>query len=158
MSATRLNAVFDTSHHGPQHPFKEAGVVANSLDRHPQCDSEVSLLCQQELHTQTNSVALARKRTIPTERPPYVGEVSANFCGRVVSTTDPHGRILGFLDRSRYYFFEVAPQLYSQGRVDPVPDPRLLRKSGRFYVATEDSYLSSVEAMQWVLLYLPIGY
>jgi hypothetical protein len=29
----------------------------------------------------TNSVVLIRKRTIPTERPPYVGEVSANFCG-----------------------------------------------------------------------------
>jgi hypothetical protein len=24
---------------------------------------------------------LVRKRTIPTERPPLVGEVSANFCG-----------------------------------------------------------------------------
>jgi hypothetical protein len=33
----------------------------------------------------------------------------------VVSTTDPHSRILGFLDRSRYYFFQVAPQLYSRG-------------------------------------------
>jgi hypothetical protein len=30
---------------------------------------------------QTNSVALVRERTIPTERPPTVGEVSANFCG-----------------------------------------------------------------------------
>ena len=30
---------------------------------------------------QTNSVALVRERTIPTERPPPVGEVSANFCG-----------------------------------------------------------------------------
>jgi hypothetical protein len=28
-----------------------------------------------------NSVALVRKRTIPTERPPLVGEVSANLCG-----------------------------------------------------------------------------
>jgi hypothetical protein len=28
-----------------------------------------------------NSVALVRKRTIPTERPPHVVEVSANFCG-----------------------------------------------------------------------------
>jgi hypothetical protein len=28
-----------------------------------------------------NSVAFIRKRTIPTERPPLVGEVSANFCG-----------------------------------------------------------------------------
>jgi hypothetical protein len=30
---------------------------------------------------QTNSVALVRKRTIPTERPPLVSEVSANFSG-----------------------------------------------------------------------------
>jgi len=28
-----------------------------------------------------NSVALVRTRTIPTEQPPPVGEVSANFCG-----------------------------------------------------------------------------
>ena len=28
-----------------------------------------------------SSVALVRERTIPTERPPPVGEVSANFCG-----------------------------------------------------------------------------
>jgi hypothetical protein len=48
----------------------------------------------------------------------------------VVKARDPHGRILGFLDRSRYYFFQVAPQLYSRGSVDPVPDPLLLRKSG----------------------------
>ena len=31
--------------------------------------------------TKLNSVALARERTIPTERPPPLGEVSANFCG-----------------------------------------------------------------------------
>jgi hypothetical protein len=30
---------------------------------------------------QTHSVALVRKRTIPTELPPLVGEVSANFSG-----------------------------------------------------------------------------
>jgi hypothetical protein len=29
----------------------------------------------------TNSVALVREQTILTERPPIVGEVSANFCG-----------------------------------------------------------------------------
>ena len=28
-----------------------------------------------------NSVALVREGTIPTERPPPVGEISANFCG-----------------------------------------------------------------------------
>jgi hypothetical protein len=46
----------------------------------------------------------------------------------VVSVTDPYGRIFGFLDWSRYFFFQVAPQLYSRGGVDPVPDPLLLRK------------------------------
>jgi hypothetical protein len=29
----------------------------------------------------TNSVALVHEPTIPTKRPPFVGEVSANFCG-----------------------------------------------------------------------------
>jgi hypothetical protein len=33
-----------------------------------------------------------------------------------------YGRILGFLDQSRYFFFQVPPQLYSRGWVDPVPD------------------------------------
>jgi hypothetical protein len=30
---------------------------------------------------QTNSVVLVRELTLPTERPPLVGEVSAKFCG-----------------------------------------------------------------------------
>jgi hypothetical protein len=41
----------------------------------------------------TNSVALVRKRTIPTERPPLVGGVNANFLRiegcRMVSAADP---------------------------------------------------------------------
>jgi hypothetical protein len=40
------------------------------------------------------------------------------FAGRrcqVVSEKDPYGRILGFLDRGRYLFFQIAPQLYSRG-------------------------------------------
>jgi hypothetical protein len=48
----------------------------------------------------------------------------------VVRVTDPYGSILGFLDRSRYVFLEIAPQLYSRGWVDPVSDPLFLRKSG----------------------------
>jgi hypothetical protein len=47
----------------------------------------------------------------------------------VVSVTDPYGRFLGFLDRSRYFFSQVAPQLYSWGWAYTFPDP-LLRKSG----------------------------
>jgi hypothetical protein len=56
------------------------------------------------------------------------------FCGyrwHVVSVTDPCSPILCFLDRSHYFFFQVAPQLYSRGSVDPVPDPLLLRRSGK---------------------------
>jgi hypothetical protein len=33
----------------------------------------------------------------------------------MVGTTDSHGCILDFLDQSCYYFFQVAPQLYSRG-------------------------------------------
>jgi hypothetical protein len=38
-----------------------------------------------------------------------------------VIVTDPYGDILDFLDPSGYFFIQV----------DPVPDPLLLRKSGR---------------------------
>jgi hypothetical protein len=39
----------------------------------------------QELReTKTNSVASVHERTMQTERPPIVGEVSANFCGQRV--------------------------------------------------------------------------
>jgi hypothetical protein len=31
----------------------------------------------------------------------------------MVTVTDPYGRIFAFLDRSRYFFFHVAPQLWS---------------------------------------------
>jgi hypothetical protein len=49
---------------------------------------------------------------------------------QVVRLTDSYSRILGFLDRSRYFCFQAAPQLYSRGWVDPVTDPLLLRKCG----------------------------
>jgi hypothetical protein len=42
-------------------------------------------------------------------------EAFADTGCHVVSVTDPYGRNLGFLDRSRYFFFQVAPQLYSRG-------------------------------------------
>jgi hypothetical protein len=56
----------------------------------------------------------------------------------VVSTTDSYDRILGFLDQSRHFFFQAAPQLYSRGWVDPVPD-LLLRKSGSAWNRTRTS-------------------
>jgi hypothetical protein len=48
----------------------------------------------------------------------------------VVSMTDPYGRISRFSRPEPLLFYQVAPQLYSRGWVDPVPDPLLLRKSG----------------------------
>jgi hypothetical protein len=48
-----------------------------------------------QLERKLNSVALVRKRTIPTERSPLAGEISATFTDRkyrVVSATDSHCR------------------------------------------------------------------
>jgi hypothetical protein len=50
----------------------------------------------------------------------------ANRGRRVVSVTDPYGRIIGFLDRIHYLFFQVPLQFYSRGQANPVPDPLLL--------------------------------
>jgi hypothetical protein len=102
---------------------------------------DITIHCSRHEHLQLykldvnnkNSVAWVRERTIPIERPLLVGEVSATFADRgchVVRVTNPYGHILAFLDQSRYFFFQLAPQLYSRGWVDPVPDPLLLRKTG----------------------------
>jgi hypothetical protein len=61
-----------------------------------------------------NPVALVRERTIQTERPPLSAKLLPTFSDRgrhVVSLTDPYGRNLGSLDRSRYFFFQVAPRM-----------------------------------------------
>jgi hypothetical protein len=51
----------------------------------------------------TPMLKLVCERTIPTERPPLVGEMIVDRGCHVVSVTDPYGRILDFLDRSRYF-------------------------------------------------------
>jgi hypothetical protein len=65
--------------------------------------------------------------------------------GYVLSTTDPYGRILGFLDRNRYFLFQVALQLYSRGLVDHVPDPLHLRKAGSAGNRTRGLWVRSQE-------------
>jgi hypothetical protein len=60
-------------------------------------------------------------------------------------------RILGFLEGSRYFFFEAAPQLYW---VDPIPDPLLLRKSvepGTFESVARNCDRYTTEADTWYL-------
>jgi hypothetical protein len=69
----------------------------------------------------------------------------------VVSVKNPYGRILGFLDRSRYYCFKVASQLYSRDWVDPVPAPLLLRKSASAGNRTRNLWICSHEL--WPLDY-----
>jgi hypothetical protein len=68
---------------------------------------------------------------------------------RVVSTTDPHGRILGFLDRSRNFSIQVAPQLSSRCWVDTVRDSLLVRKSGSFRNWTRGFWICTQE--HWLL-------
>jgi hypothetical protein len=75
-----------------------------------------------------NSMVWVRERTIPTERPQLVGEVIANFLWIEFATWSawriprPYSRISR---QEPLLFYQVAPQLYSQGWVDPVPDPLL---------------------------------
>jgi hypothetical protein len=67
-----------------------------------------------------------RERTIPTERPPLVGEMIATFCEQSVPRGQRDGSLRPYARFSRQeplLFYKVAPQLYSRGRVDPVPDP-----------------------------------
>jgi hypothetical protein len=52
-------------------------------------------MTEQIIVQKKNSVALVRERTIPTERPPFVGEVVPTFADRgcrVVSATDSPDR------------------------------------------------------------------
>jgi hypothetical protein len=58
-------------------------------------------------------------------------QVSAKFCGLRVLRGEHDGSLRPYSRfSSSYFFFQVSPQLFSRGWVDPVPDPLLLRKSG----------------------------
>jgi hypothetical protein len=62
----------------------------------------------------TNSVVRVCERTMRPSDRRLLANLVLTFEDRgchVVSVTDPYDNILGFLDRSRYFFFQVAPQL-----------------------------------------------
>jgi hypothetical protein len=83
---------------------------------------------KKETNKQTNSMVWVRERTTPTERPPLVGEVIANFCGERVPRGQRNGSLRPcsrFSRQEPLLFYQVHPQLYSRGWVDPVPDPLL---------------------------------
>jgi hypothetical protein len=96
------------------------------------------VLCQMGRELKLNSVALVRDRATAACWRSWCKllriEGIAWSARRIL-----YNRILASLDRSRYFFFQVAPQLYSRGCVDPVPDPLLLRKSGSARTRTRTS-------------------
>jgi hypothetical protein len=75
-----------------------------------------------------NSAALVRERTIPTNRQTnhhLSAKLVPTFVDRWVScgsVTDPYSCILCFLQWSRYFSFQVAPQLNSWCWMNPIPD------------------------------------
>jgi hypothetical protein len=84
----------------------------------------------------------ASEQYLPSDRR-FSAELVPTFADRgrnMVSVTDLYSRILIFLDRSRYIFLQVAPQLYSRGWVDSVPDP-LLRRSGSARIRRKPNHI-----------------
>jgi hypothetical protein len=67
------------------------GVLFDPGDGHNIFLRNVGKLVHDSKYCEINSVALVRERTIPTERPPLVGEVSVNFCGQGVSLGQRNG-------------------------------------------------------------------
>jgi hypothetical protein len=93
-----------------------------------------------------NFGALVRQRTTSTERPPLVGEVSANFSGERLSDgqrNESPRPLFRFSRPKSLLSFQVVPQLSSRGWVDPVPDPLLLRRSGSAGKRTRDLWICS---------------
>jgi hypothetical protein len=73
-----------------------------------------------------------RERTIPTERPPLVGEVIAHFLrieGATWSSWRVPTAVFSVSRQEPLLFHQVAPQLYSRGWVGPIPDPLLFSGS-----------------------------
>jgi hypothetical protein len=60
------------------------GLKRLSLQETPDIRNRLNVNNLEDDIKKLNSVSLVRERTIPTERPPLVGEVSANFYGQSV--------------------------------------------------------------------------
>jgi hypothetical protein len=94
------------------------------------------LLYIQRSYRDTNNknklVVLVREWTNRPSDRRLLSKLVPTFTDRGMSSARriPYGHNLGFLDRSRYFSFQVAPQMYSRSWVDSVPNPLLLRKSG----------------------------
>ena len=71
----------EQKHRTPEEKVKDLRVKGRGTMPNPSRVHDDENYKNKQTNKLTNSVALVRERTIPTERPPPVGEVSANFCG-----------------------------------------------------------------------------
>jgi hypothetical protein len=89
-----------------------------------------SVLYKLFIKNKLNSVARVRERTLPSERPPFVGGVSANVCGERVPCGQRDGSLRPYSRISRPEPLLFLPSCSSRGWVDHVPDALIPRKSG----------------------------
>ena len=111
--------------------------------------------------TKLNSVALVRERTIPTERPPPVGEVSANFCGQRGVALSAQRVKLCFLDLEPLLFYSSSSSIdlrrltrLSRPRSRPTTTQKNLVvpgiEPGTSVSVARNSDHQTTEAVQWV--------
>jgi hypothetical protein len=91
---------------------------------------------------------LVRKRTIPTERPPLVGEIYCQLLRiegcRVVSAADPLRSLISVFWTGAATFLSSSALFYPhKGWVDPIPDPLLSRTFGSAGNWTQNLWVSS---------------
>ena len=97
-------------------------------------------------------MALVRERTIPTERPPPVGEVSASFLRiegcHVVSATDPHGLLI-------FVFWTGAATFYSSS--SSIDTTRKIKHKIRiFNIPSEESKHNISKIEYWIITLIKI--
>jgi hypothetical protein len=106
------------------------------VDRQPVISVLYSIevyLCY-SLQTKQIPWLLVRKRTIPTERPPRPANLVPTFSGGGIAWSSqriPTAVNLCFRDRSRYFFFQIAPQVILTRSSGPCSTPTVsqLRES-----------------------------
>jgi hypothetical protein len=114
---------------------------------------QFTCLSSKQINTNQISWTLVRKRTTDwasaTGRRILVPTSADRGVSRDQRGGTPTAVNLIFLDRSRYFFFQVAPHLSSRSWVGRVPDPLPLRKSGIAGNRTWDHWVCSQEF--WLL-------
>jgi hypothetical protein len=89
--------------------IEQMGFIYQTIQHHTTGDQNLNTHCFGNLKShkkKQNSMVWVRERTIPTKRRRLSAKWLPTFADKgchMVSVTDPYGRILDFLDRSRYF-------------------------------------------------------